>query len=113
VDQALAQTELELEARLTEARIAQAHVAVEGAEARARLLGGALAPSLEESLRLLQRSFQAGELGLLELSVARERFLGAQREALAAAADYDRALIELEFRVGTELETLDSLGGGR
>ena len=59
--------------------------------------------SFDESLGLLQRGLEAGELPLLEVSFARQRLLDAQLAALDARADYERAWIELERAVGARL----------
>ncbi len=86
------------------ARIARAHVAVSTAVERVRAYGTRIIPQFEETLGLLERALQLGEIDVLELSVASRRLLEVQREALGARADYHRALAELEAAVGAELD---------
>jgi outer membrane protein TolC len=60
-------------------------------------------PHFEENLRLLARSFELGEIDLLALSAARERFLQIQADALGAQRDYFVALSALERTLGSTL----------
>lgn len=85
------------------ARIARAHVAVATAVERVRAYGTRIIPQFEETLSLLERALQLGEIDVLELSVASRRLLEVQRDAIGARADYHRALAELEAAVGAEL----------
>jgi cobalt-zinc-cadmium efflux system outer membrane protein len=89
------------------AQIARAHVAVTTAVRRVRAYGTEILPRFEESLTLLTRALELGEIDVVELSVASGRFLAVQREALSATADYHRALADLEAAVGSELEDIE------
>lgn len=102
-DQAMAQVALR-------AQIARAHAELSAATGRLALFTSSVAPQLAESLDLLRRGFEAGELPLVNVSVARERFLAAESEALDAYADYYRARAELEYAVGTVLPVAPALG---
>ncbi len=88
-------------------QVARAHVAVVTAVRRVRAYGAEILPRFEESLALLGRALELGEIDVVELSVASGRFLAVQREALEATADYHRALAELEAAVGVELQSVD------
>lgn len=103
VDEEVARAEESATSRALRARIARAHAELASASERLLIFTSGVAPQLEDSLSLLRRGFDAGELPLLDVAVARERFLAAQRDALTAYADYYRALAELEFAAGAEL----------
>jgi outer membrane protein TolC len=85
------------------ARIASAHAQLTAADERVRLFATRIVPRLEESLALLQRGFEAGEISLVSVAVARERFLLVQRDGLASYADYYRSRVELEYLIGASL----------
>lgn len=80
---------------------ARARVAV-NAE-RALLFGAEILPTFEKNLELLQKAFELGEIDILQVLVAQERFLDAQQDALQAFADYYDSWAELEAAVGAEL----------
>lgn len=103
VELSLAQAAEKAAARALESRITQAQIVLSAAAARLALYDRRVAPSLERGLALLERGFQAGELPLSTVTVARERFLSAERDALVAYAEYFRAQAELELAVGTDL----------
>lgn len=103
VDEKVSRAEERVVARALEAEIARAHAALKTASERLAIFSAGLAPKLEENLTLLQRAFDAGELPLLTVTLARERFLQTQSTALSAYADYYRALSELEFALGGPL----------
>jgi cobalt-zinc-cadmium efflux system outer membrane protein len=84
-------------------RLARAHAELTSATARLELYRSTVAPTLEENLSLLRRGFEAGEISLLNIAVARERFLQAREDALIAEADYFRALTDLESLYGQDL----------
>lgn len=73
------------------------------AAARVRTYGVAILPAFEENLRLIHRAFELGEIDILQVSVARERFLRIQTDALDAYADYFRAVANLEGVIGADL----------
>jgi cobalt-zinc-cadmium efflux system outer membrane protein len=103
VDEDVARAEESATARALQARIARAHAELVSASGRLSLFTSTVAPQLEDNLALLRRGFDAGEIPLLNVAVARDQFLAALRDALIAYADYYRALAELEFAVGAEL----------
>lgn len=84
-------------------QIAQAHSELSAAAQRCQAYGGEILPHFEENLRLLARSFELGEIDLLALATARERFLQIQADALGAQHDYWVALSALERRLGQTL----------
>lgn len=105
VDEEVAVVEQRAFHEVTRARVMQAHAEVTGAYQRLMLFNDEVAPRLEESLTLLQRGFDAGELPILDVMVARERFLTARSNALTAYADYYRAVADLEFVAGADSNT--------
>jgi outer membrane protein, heavy metal efflux system len=109
VDQAVASAEQAAATFELRARIAQAHAELASAAERVALFAGAVAAPLEDSLALLRRGLEAGELPLLDVLSARERLLGARKDELDAHADYYRAWSELESAVGPALHD----GGAR
>lgn len=111
VDREVAQAEQAVAQVALRTQIAQAHAELSAATDRLALFTSGVAPQLAESLDLLRRGFQAGELPLLNVSVARERFLAAENEALDAYADYYRARADLEYAVGTPLPVEPMPGG--
>lgn len=106
VDEALARAEEEVSRTALAGRIARAHSELSAASARVALFTSGAGASLEESLTLIQRGFDAGELPLSSVADARERLLEVQLSALDAYADYYRALAELESAVGAPLDAL-------
>jgi len=107
VDETVARAEEDAASRTVLGRIARSHADLASASERLALFTSNVAPSLEDGLALLQRGFDSGELPLLEVALARERFLAAQSDALCAYEDYYRALAELEFAIGSELAIAD------
>jgi len=103
VDESVAQTEADATVRIFRARVARAHSDLLAAHERVSLYASGVTPSLEETLSLLRRGFEAGQIPIFNVAVARERILQAQRDALSSHADYYRALVELESAVGIEL----------
>ncbi|MBI2374975.1 MAG: TolC family protein [Deltaproteobacteria bacterium] len=97
-------------ARALRSRVVRTHGELSVAVARLAIFTSSVAPSLEDNLALLRRGFEAGELSVLALATARERFLEAQRDALSAYADCARARSELESAAGAELSLLDEVG---
>ena len=70
---------------------------------RVAVYGAEILPSFERNLQMLDRAFELGEIDILQVSVAAERFLQTQSDALDARADYHLALARLEQTVGTNL----------
>lgn len=112
VDEGVAKAEERVVARALEAEIARAHAELKTASERLAIFSVGLTPKLEENLTLLQRAFDAGELPLLTVTLARERFLQTQSAALSAYADYYQALSELEFALGAPLPFPDAAPSG-
>jgi len=102
-DVTVAEAELEASRRLLDGELAAARSEVAAAAARARAYGTEILPLFEESLALLQRSFELGEIDLLALAIGRERLLRIQSDALGAQQDYFVALARLERVVGVDL----------
>ena len=109
-----ARAEARAEARIAEAeqaafdaqlgiRIEQDRAAVMAAASRVRTYGSEILPTFEENLRLIERAFELGEIDILQVSVARERFLRIRTDVLDAYADYFQAIADLEASIGTEL----------
>ncbi|MCR9165509.1 MAG: TolC family protein [Nannocystaceae bacterium] len=94
---------------LLPSRIEQHRTAVAAAADRVAAYGAEILPKFEENLRLVQRAFELGEIDILQVTVARERFLGIQTDALAAYRDYFQAVAELEGAVGTDVWTEERL----
>ena len=70
---------------------------------RLEAFGAEVLPRFEENLAALKRAYELGEIDILGLASGRERFLEAQRDALAAQDDYFTALAELEHAVGVDV----------
>ena len=92
-------------------RIATAHAAMQSSYERLQLVRTTLSVPLDETLALVQRGFDAGEIPLLDVLLVRERLLRARGEALDAEADYARARIALEAALGAPLESLGNWNG--
>jgi len=86
-----------------DARLAEAIVRVEAAEARTEVFGGELLPAFARNLGKLQRAFELGEIDILQLAQIQSRLLVTQDAALVALEDYYDALAELEGLSGVEL----------
>lgn len=96
----IASTERAVVARqLTRERV-RAQDAFETAARRLETYAADVLPRLSENLVLLRRAFELGEIDLLEVFVARERFLRLQHEALDVYADYIEAERDLALASG-------------
>lgn len=102
-DVEIANAELDALRQVLPARVTRTASAVDAAAERVALYGSDILPAFEEALTMLRRGFELGELTILDVAVARERFLRLQLDALGAWADYHRALAELESVVGAEV----------
>jgi cobalt-zinc-cadmium efflux system outer membrane protein len=103
-DLELAQAQWLAQSQLLAAQIAQARSELVAAAGRMQAYRGEILPHFEENLRLLARSFELGEIDLLALSAARERFLQIQADALQAQREYSIALSTLERTIGQALQ---------
>jgi cobalt-zinc-cadmium efflux system outer membrane protein len=110
--------ELSLRAEVTRAsaevraRVRRAHAELAGALERLTLLSRA-ARSFEDGLELLERGFAAGEIELVNVTVARERWFTALSGALDARLECETALVELEAALGRTLERSADARGAR
>ena len=84
-------------------RIEQHRTAVIASAAQVRTYGSEILPTFEENLRLIQRAFELGEIDILQVSVARERFLRIQADALDAYGNYFQAIADLEGAISADL----------
>ncbi|MCC7540202.1 MAG: TolC family protein [Deltaproteobacteria bacterium] len=91
------------------ASVARARAAVVAAAERVRSYGIDVLPRVEDTIAQLGRSFELGEIDLLDVLVARERFLRIQSDVLDAQLDYFVALAELERAAGVEIWPDDHL----
>jgi outer membrane protein, heavy metal efflux system len=99
----VAEAERDAEAAMLDSRVRRAASAVNAAAARVRAYGSEIVPRFQENLDLLVRAFELGEVDVLNVLVARERFLEVQRAVLDAYGDYYEAVGSLEAEVGVEL----------
>jgi cobalt-zinc-cadmium efflux system outer membrane protein len=100
-DVAVARSERDaLKTRLP-SQISAAASRVDATSRQVAVYSESIVPSLESNLDLLQKGYDLGELGVLEVSVARERFFSIQQSVLDAHAAYYRAVADLESLVGT------------
>jgi cobalt-zinc-cadmium efflux system outer membrane protein len=113
VDEDLARAEEQVSRNALSGRIARAHSELSAASARVALLTSGASASLEQSLSLIQRGFEAGELPLTRVADARDRLLEVQLSALDAYAEYYRALGELESALGAPLDAVRAPEGSR
>ncbi len=67
---------------------------------RVKRLADAVRPKLEENLRLSQRAFQTGEIGLPQLLLVQRQTIDAQRDLVDAQLELRLAHIELEYAAG-------------
>lgn len=100
---AVAQAQAQAFEQQLDTRLARAAGAVDAAARRVAVYGQEILPTFEDNLRMLQRAYELGEIDILQVSVARERFLRIQRDALDAYADYFAAVAELEAVVGADV----------
>ena len=110
---AIADAELKAQIMLLEGQVAEARSAVATAAQRVAVYAEEILPRFKENLKLLRRSFELGEIDILALSVARDRFLQMQNDALIAQLDYYMALAGLERVLGTETWQGDHHEGSR
>ncbi len=87
----------------TRARVLRAAAALRAAAERVGVYSSELLPALEDNLALVQRTFELGEIDVVLVSVARERFLHTQEAMLHAYGDYHHALHTLEAELGVDI----------
>lgn len=83
-------------------RIVRAARALDASAARVRMYSERVSPKLERTLEMLQRAYEVGEVGVVEVSVRRERLLRAQHDAFETYRAYADAFAALERAVGTD-----------
>lgn len=86
----------------TNTRVARAARELDAAASGVEAYEDAILPSLEDDLALLERAYELGELGIVEVSVVQERLMQTQAEALDAYEAYVEAVVELESAVGVD-----------
>jgi cobalt-zinc-cadmium efflux system outer membrane protein len=91
------------EARAVAGAFAEANAACARARAIAERQATGILPRAEESARTLERTFQLGETGILDVIDARRVLLSARREALSSARDRDVECGALVLLSGGEL----------
>lgn len=91
------------EGRALAASLAGALAACGSARAVAERHGTRILPRAEESARTLERTFQLGEAGILDVIDARRVLLGARRDALSSARERDVECGALVLLSGREL----------
>jgi len=105
----ISQRELQASHQLLYGRIAQQRSEVLAAEERTRAYGMDILPRFEETLHLLRRAFELGEIDILSLSAGAKRLLEIRSDALHAQQDYFLALINLERNVGMGISHTQAL----
>src|SRR5690606_7290892 len=73
------------------------------ASSRLRTYSDELLPRFEENLELVRRAFELGEIDVLEVFVARERFVDLQKQALDVYDDFIRAVRDYELAAGERM----------
>lgn len=98
----LAEAELQAARIELPARLARTQARVDAAALRVEAYERDIVPSVENSLSLLRKAFELGEVDVTEVMLGRERLLAARRELLDAYEEYFRALGDLESEIGAE-----------
>jgi cobalt-zinc-cadmium efflux system outer membrane protein len=89
--------------RALSVRVTRASESLDAAARRIAVYGREVVPAFERSLQMIGRAYSEGKVDVLQVMVARARFLEIQREALGAYEDYYRAHAALEAVVGAEI----------
>lgn len=84
-------------------RVARGLAALNAAARRVEAFGRDVVPTFQQNLALIRRAFQEGKVDVLQVMVARGRFLAIQRQALDAQEDYFKAQNKLEAMVGADI----------
>ncbi len=98
-EKAAATIEREATERLVDTEVAAAFAAVERSRESLEAVTAAL-PKVERNLELIRKSFEAGQVDLLELLNTRDRSQQARQEYVEARVEYVRALDELMRATG-------------
>lgn len=102
-EQSVAETRTDARAAVLLARIERLRTSVDAAAARVAAFGEDVLPRFAENLSMVREAFALGEYDILRVSVALERFLSVQQQALDAYVDYFNAVAELELQLGREI----------
>ncbi len=81
----------------------QAAIAMNAAAELVALHESSIVPQIQEKLALIQRSYELGEVDILQVSQTRERLLNANAQYIDARVNYYEAAATLEGLVGTEI----------
>jgi cobalt-zinc-cadmium efflux system outer membrane protein len=100
---AVARAEYDALQRTFRIRLLRAHAAVSAALKQIAAYDKEVIPSFDRSLKMLERAFEAGKIGALEVMVARGRFLEIRSQSFNAYDGYYKALATLESVVGTDV----------
>lgn len=102
-EQHVVESQRDARASILLARIERLRTTVDASAARIAAFGDQVLPRFSENLSLVREAFELGEYDILRVSVALERFLAVQQQALDAYIDYFNAVAELELQIGQEI----------
>jgi cobalt-zinc-cadmium efflux system outer membrane protein len=102
-ERSIAEVTLETLKKNLEGEVALAAERVNSAADRIAIYGTEIIPTFESNLALLKKAFELGEIDILQISVAQEKFLALEGQALDAYSDYYRSVGELEAELGAEI----------
>jgi len=100
---AVARAEHAMARQRIRARVARAAVALDTAARRVEAYGRGVVPAFKQNLEMIGRAFSEGKVDVLQVMVARGRFISTQQDALEARRAYYQAHAELEAMVGAEI----------
>jgi len=101
----IARARFEAFKNILRSQVTRAAAAVSASARRIAVYGSKVIPTFERNLTMIRRAFEAGKIDVLQVMVARSRFLEIQRQSLDAHEDYFRAAATLESVVGAEVWT--------
>ena len=87
------------------ARLERLRTSVDAGAVRVAAFGEDVLPRFSENLSMVREAFALGEYDILRVTMALERFLAVQEQALDAYVDYFNAVAELELQLGREIWT--------
>ena len=103
-EQALAETNADVDLRRFAAQLSDAYRASEGAALRAQALEAEVLPALEEARRMTEDGYRDGHVDLLRVIDAQRAALDARLAALDARSAWQHALADLERAIGAMRE---------
>jgi cobalt-zinc-cadmium efflux system outer membrane protein len=80
------------------------------AAAEAQTLSETVIPEAKRALKAIEAGFNIGRFSYLELAAAQREFIDVRSEAISAAADYHRFVIEIERLTGIGLARVETQG---